>query len=309
MPQHHRIASVPPELPQMDRDQQARELCETGLQHMWRGEVEPALELYTRALELAADDELREVITIRKAEALIAADQEGPEVSALAQIVMRRRSPRHVYMAATVLLRRYSEKEDRRRAIFYGKIGRKAAAEMREPLARASVLNGLGITLAADSDFDGAIAAFDEALAALSLLDPHRDEVRSFRPSIVANLGGTKVVSGDVEDGIRLLEKSLPLLDEDYAVAEACLDLCLGYSELEQYNEAELFGRRALTLATKPRQIRNGNHLLAMIASRSGKHEQASQYFDVVASFYPDFKNVKELLLAVDLGAVVNWKA
>jgi len=28
-----------------------------------------------------------------------------------------------------------------------------------------------------------------------------------------------------------------------------------------------------------------------------------------VASFYPDFKNVKELLLAVDLGAVVNWKA
>ena len=90
----------------MDRDQQARELCETGLQHMWRGEVEPALELYTRALDLAADDELREVITIRKAEALIAADQEGPEVSALAQIVMRRRSPRHVYMAATVLLRR-----------------------------------------------------------------------------------------------------------------------------------------------------------------------------------------------------------
>jgi len=276
---------------------------------MWQGGVEPALDLYTRALDLAEGEELRELITIRKAEALIAAGRPGAEVTLLPEIVMRRRSPRHVYMASTVLMRRHAELEDRRRAIFYGEIGRRAAAELGEPLAQASVLNGLGITLAADSDFAGAIDALGEALAALARLDDDRADVRSLRPVILANIGGARVMAGEVEDGIRLLEKTLPLLDEDYAVVEACLDLCHGYSELEQYGEAERFGRRALALASTPRQVRNGNHLLAMISARTGRHEEASRYFDVVASFYPQFKNVKELLLAVDLGAVVNWKA
>jgi tetratricopeptide (TPR) repeat protein len=292
-----------------DRDSRARELCEAGLQKMWQGDVEPALEFYVKALELAQGEELRELITIRKAEALIAADRPGEEVAALPQIVMRRRSPRHVYMAATVLMRRYVELEDRRRAIFYGEIGRKAAEELGDPMARASVLNGLGIAFAASSDFTASLDALEEAYDALLMLDQTREDVSKFVPTVLGNIGGVKVVNGETNEGIRLLEQALPFLDDDYLISEVMLDLCLGYSDLEDYETAEAFGIRGLDLAAVPRQVRNGNHLLARIALAQGREDDASDYIDVVAAYYPEYPAVKELLMRFDLAAVVNWKA
>jgi tetratricopeptide (TPR) repeat protein len=290
-------------------DTKARQLCEAGLKLLWQGEVEPALEKYAKALELAKDEELRELITIRKAEALIAAGRDGAEVSMLPQIVMRRRSVRHVYMSATVLMRRYNELEDRRRAIFYGEIGRQAAEELNDPFARASVLNILGITLAANSDFDGSLDALEEAYDALTLLDQNRDEIRSLHPVILANIGGVHVVSGNSSEGIRMLEQALPYLDEEYAIAEAMLDLCLAYYDLENYESAAAFGQRGLDLATVDRQVRNANYLLARIALALGHYNEATDYIDVVASYYSEFPNVKELLMTVDLSQAVNWKA
>jgi tetratricopeptide (TPR) repeat protein len=292
-----------------NRDTKARELCEAGLKLMWQGEAEAALDHYGRAMELTSNDELREMLTIRRAEAFLALDREAPEISMLAQIVMRRRTPRHVYLAALALMRRYVESDDLRRGIFYGEIGRKAAEELGDPMARASILNGLGISLAASSDFSASLDALEEAYDALELIDENRADVRSLRPVIIANIGGVNVSSGETERGITLLEDALPFLDEDYAIAEAMLDLSLGYHDLENYEAAEAFAARALTLSTVDRQVRNANYLLGRIATAQGRYPEAADYFDVVAGFYPEFPNVKELLLKVDLSKVVNWKA
>ncbi len=290
-------------------DTKARQLCEAGLKLLWQGEVEPALEKYTKALGLAKDEELRELITIRKAEGLIAADREGPEISMLPQILMRRRTPRHVYIAGMALMRRHVERNDLRRGIFYGEISRQAAEELKDPMAVASVLNGLGITYAANSDFSASLDVLEEAYDALSVLDESRDEVRSLRPVILSSIGGVKVVNGETQEGIRILEQALPFLDEDYLIAEAMLDLCLAYCNLDEYETAEPFGQRALALATVDRQIRNANYLLGRVATATGDYDAASDYFDVVAGYYSEFPNVKELLLKVDLSRVVNWKA
>lgn len=290
-------------------DQEALQYLDSGLQHMWKGEIDTALELYDKAAAVAQSDETREVITIRKAEALIAADREGNEISALPGIVMRRRSHRHVYMAAAVLMRRFVESDDRKRAIFYGEIARAAVAELNDPFARATVLNHLGITLVADSQFPQAVEALEEAMLSMSLLDDSREDYRSLRSSILGNLGGAKILGGDIKPGIKILEGVFHQLDDDYLVAEACLDLCFAYMELERYDIAEMYGDRALHLASVRRQIRNGNHLLGEICLRTQRYDEADQHFDVVASYYPDFKNVKQLLTAVDLCAVVNWKA
>lgn len=276
---------------------------------MWKGEVDAALALYDRASVVAESDDTREVITIRKAEALIAADREGAEVGALPGIVMRRRSHRHVYMAAAVLMRRFVESDDRKRAIFYGEIARNAVAELNDPFARATVLNHLGITLVADSQFQPAIEALEEAMTAMALLDDSREDYRSLRSSILGNLGGAKVLCGETKAGIKVLEGVFHQLDDDYLVAEACLDLCFGYMELERYDIAEMYGDRALKVASVRRQIRNANHLLGEICLRTSRYDEADGHFDVVASYYPDFKNVKQLLVSVDLCAVVNWKA
>lgn len=292
-----------------DKQREAQQLCDLGLQHMWKGEFDTAIELYDRAATLAESEESRELITIRKAEALIAAEREGAEVAALPGIVMRRRTPRHVYLAAGTLMRRFVESDDRKRAIFYGEIARGAAAELNDPFARASVLNHLGITLVVDSQFAAAIDALDEALAVMPLLPDETEDTRLLRAAIMANLGGAKVLAGESRDGIRLLESALPKLNDAYDRAEAVLDLCFGYMELEQYDIAEFYGRNALDLATMGRQVRNANHLLGEICLRTERYAEADAFFDVVAGYYPDFKNVKQLLVAVDLCAVVNWKA
>lgn len=292
-----------------ENEREALQLCELGLQHMWKGEVDSAISAYDRAARIAQAEETRELITIRKAEALIASDREGTEVAALPGIVMRRRSPRHVYMAATVLMRRFVEADDRRKAIFYGEIARGAVVEMGDGFARATVLNHLGITLVADSQFSVAIEVFGEALEALGPVTAPVGDAAILDAAIRANLGGAKVLSGACEEGIRLLEGSMSGLVEDYERAEALLDLCFGYMELGRHEIAELYGRRALELATVKRQVRNANHLLGEICLRTERYDEADRFFDVVAAYYPDFKNVKQLLVAVDLCAVVNWKA
>ena len=252
---------------------------------------------------------VQDSITIRKGEALIAADREGPEVSALPGIVMRRRNHRHVYMAASVLMRRYVEEDDRRRAIFYGEIARTAAAALDDSFARATVLNYLGITLVADSQFDQAIEAFEEALVALDAIEQANEFVNAFGSGITANLGGTKILAGELDEGVHLIETVLDELDDATERAEACLDLCLGYVELEDYDTAEDLAREGLSLASTRRQIRNANHLLGEICVRTGRYEEADVYFDVVAGFYPQYSNVKQLLTEVNLCSVVNWKA
>lgn len=289
-------------------DHEAVRLCELGLQEMWRGDANAAFALYEQAAAVAVEEETQELITIRKAEALLALDRQGPELAALPGIVLRRRSPRHVYLAANTLQRHLCENDQRPRAIFYGGIARRAADELGDPISRVSVLNHLGVTLVADSQFGPAIEALEEAVHVLTLM-PKGEQRRSLTAAIVANLGGAKVLHGHPAEGVLMLEEALPELDDAYDRAEAMLDLCFGSMELGDNERAEAFGRAAMEIACVPRQVRNANHLVGEICLRTERYEEADAHFDVVASYYPDFRNVKQLLIAVDVCSMVNWKA
>lgn len=290
-----------------ENNQEALRLRQLGLDAMWQGRFDDAVARYDDALGLAEDDETRELITIGKAEALIAAEREGAEITALPAIVMRRRTPRHVYYAAMVLMRRFTD-TDRRRALFYGEIARQATIELGDPFSRATILNNLGIVLTVESRFSVAIETFDEALAALAQVRGRDVEVVRARQLVIGGLGGAKVLAGEYEEGVRLLIGVLPQLENDYYRTEVILDLCFGYLELGRLTEAEYFGIEALELATEGRQIRNANHLLGEVMLRTERYDDADRYFTAVAGFYPQYPNVKELLLSVDLCQVVNWK-
>ena len=290
-----------------ERDSEALRHCEAGLQYMWKGEVDEAIAEYDSALEDAAAEEVRELITIRKAEALIAVERDGPEINALASIVMRRRSSRHVYMASAVLLRRYSNLQDRRRAIFYGDIASKAVLDLDDAFARAALLNNLGVVLVEDSQFERAIASFEGALESIAAV-PRHPHAEPLQVSATVNLGGAKIMNDDYEEGIELIETVILHVDDAEWRADALLDLSLGYLNVEDFDTAEELAREALSLACTRRQIRNGNHLLGEICTRTGRWDEADVHFDVVAGFYPGFKNLKQLLTAVDLCKIVNWK-
>lgn len=292
----------------MTRDEQALELRQGAFELMWKGEVDEAIVSYDAALAIAESEETIELITIGKAEALLAAEREGAEVQKLPQIVMRRRNPRHVYMAAGVLMRRYNEAEDPKRALFYGEIARNAAAEHGDPFAQASVLNTFGIVLNTDSRFSAAMEVFEQGLVLLAGIEESTPATVTLRATLIGNLGGSKILTNDFDEGVYLINTALPDLKTQYLKAEACADLCLAYMQTDRFQEAEYYGYEALDLACVKRQTRNANHLLGEIMLRTGRHAEAEDFFDVVADFYPQYGNVRQLLMSVDLCAVVNWK-
>ena len=104
------------------------ELRQQALEKVRSEEFDDALAMYDEALGLATDEEVRELITINKGHALIAAERTGPEVKALPMILMRRRNPHHTFLASYALMYTHRLTSETKRAIFYGQI----ALEVRE---------------------------------------------------------------------------------------------------------------------------------------------------------------------------------
>jgi tetratricopeptide (TPR) repeat protein len=285
----------------------AEELRRAAIAKVRAGEIETALEMYDSALQLTEDEELRELITINKADAMIAIEQSGPEVQALAMIVMRRRNLRHVYLAAYALVFKYRMEKELKRATFYAQLAYQTADEANETLWKVLALNELGSISDMDSQFTRAIECGEEAIALLESMEK-RDEHAFVYALTLENLGASKLLNDDFNSGIALIEKALPQITAPLYRAEAYIDLCFGYLGLENLERASHFGEAALEMATEPRQIRNAHYLLGEIAYKNGDIDLAEFHFDKLAAFYPEFRNLKSLLFAIDLRSMVNLK-
>ena len=63
-----------------------------------------------------------------------------------------------------------------------------------------------------------------------------------------------------------------------------------------------------LKLAVDPRQIRNAHYLLGEAFYKAGNIPAAEYHFGELGRFYPQFQNLTNLLFAIDLRRVVNFK-
>jgi tetratricopeptide (TPR) repeat protein len=269
--------------------------------------LEEALELFDQALALATDEEARELITINKADTLIAVERSGPEVQALPKIVMRRRNLRHVYLAAYALQFKFRQEGQLERATFYGQLALRTADEANEPSWKRIVLIDLGNVYEMDSRIPEAIDCFQAALAIEDESKDNRDREISFAYAL-ENLGYCKLLQDELEEGIALIHRALESIADPHATAEAYLDLCYGYLGLEELERASEYGARALEIASEVRQIRNLHYLLGEIAYKQGDTELAEVHFEELGKFYPDFRHLKDVLFAIDLRAMVNLK-
>jgi tetratricopeptide (TPR) repeat protein len=285
----------------------SEELRRTALAKVRSGEVDEALRLYDAALACAEEEEERELITINKADAMIAVERSGPEVQALPTIVMRRRNLRHVYLAAYALVFKYRIEKELKRATFYAQLALQSAEEANETLWKIGALNELGSIYDADSKFESAIECGQRAVALIEKLENPDEHCLAYGLAI-ENLGASKLLNNQFEEGIALVQKALPFIVAPMHVAEAYIDLCFGYLGLEDLDRAWHFGQAGLDLATEPRQIRNGHYLLGEVAYKMGDTQTAEFHFDKLASFYPDFRHLKTLLFAIDLRSMVNLK-
>lgn len=285
----------------------AEELRNAALTKVRAGQLDEGIALYDTALSLASDDEMRELITINKADAMIAAERSGPEVQALPTIVMRRRNLRHVYLAAYALVFKYRMESELKRATFYGQLALQTAEEANEALWKIGALNELGSIYDVDSKFDEAIDCFRQALEMIEQLDNPTEHTLAYGYSL-SNLGASKVLKGDWREGADLIEKSIPSITSSILLAEAYIDLCFAYLGLEELERARHYGEAGLDLAGESRQVRNAHYLLGEVAYKLGDVELAEFHFDKLAAFYPNFRHLKSLLYAIDLRSMVNLK-
>jgi tetratricopeptide (TPR) repeat protein len=282
------------------------ELRQQALEKVRCEEFDDALALYDEALDLASDEEARELITINKGHALIAAERTGPEVKALPMILMRRRNAHHTFLSSYALMYTHRLTGETKRAIFYGQIALEAATQAEQPFWRLAGLNELGIIYVNDSQFAKAIECYEEALALANTID--RGEQSFSRVAILGNLGYNKLLVGETQEGLRLLHSAVDQIRAPHGKADAYIELCYGYGDLEQYETARHYGELGLELAVEPRQVRNAHYLLGEAAYKMGDIEAAEFHFEELARYYPEFRHLKSLLFAIDLRSMLNLK-
>jgi tetratricopeptide (TPR) repeat protein len=270
-------------------------------------EYEEALELFDQALALTSDDEACELITINKADALIAIQRTGAAVQALPMILMRRRNLRHTFLAAYALMFKHRLANEPKRSIFYGQIALDAANEANETFWKLAALNDLGIVHEIDSQFEKAIEYLEAALELLDSLGDVAQENFS-RTAIFQNLGYNKVLVGQAREGIRMIESVLDSIQVPSSLSDSYIDLCYGYLDLEQYETARAYGEKGLQCAGEPRQVRNAHYLLGEACYKAGDHDAAESHFDELARHYPQFRSLKSLLFAIDIRSMLNLK-
>lgn len=292
----------------LDLTNRIEELRQTGLAKVREGALEEALGYYDEALALTDDETARELITINKADALIALERNAPEVQELARVIMRRRNPRHVYLAAYALQYKHRLENNFKRAIFYGEIALRTADEANEPVWRRLVLYELGNIYTLDSQNTRAIECFQEVRTIYGEATNVPEDQHLAHSWALESLGYCIMLDGRIEEGLERIHEAVRIMGEPVGLAEAYVDLCYGYLELENLQEARKYGEAALEIATDPRHIRNSHYLLGEVEYKSGDVDAADYHFSELARYYPEFTNLKSLLFAIDLRSMVNLK-
>lgn len=292
--------------PMLSMQNRIEELRHEARARLRQGDYEQALEVYDEALALAGDDETRELISINKADAMIALERTGPEVHALPRVIMRRTNARHVYLAAYALQYKHRLENDLKRALFYGQLALRTAEDANEPSWRRIVLLELGNIYELDSQIEQAIECFNESLSIVE--ESPLQEKELSHSYALENLGYCLLLQGNTAEGLRRVHEALELLHDPIGRAEAYIDLCYGYLESHQYEKALFYGQAGLEIAKDSRQIRNAHYLLGEACYKSGDTDGADFHFSELAKFYPQFRNLKNLLYAIDLRSMVNLK-
>ncbi|HYM60367.1 MAG TPA: hypothetical protein VEZ11_05695, partial [Thermoanaerobaculia bacterium] len=179
------------------------------------------------------------------------------------------------------------------------------AEEANDLSFKRAVLVDLGNVYEMDYQISQAIGCFESAL---DLLEDAEQTHNLSRGYTLENLGYCKLLSGETANGIALIHKSIEYLDDAFGLAEAYIDLCYGYLEIDDLDQARQCGQTGLDRAQDARHVRNAHYLLGEVAYKSGDSEAAEFHFEQLARFYPEFRNLKSLLFGIDLRGLVNLK-
>lgn len=280
-----------------------------------KGEFSAALALYDEALETARQTQdasfVDWIFTCRAAAAAETGAAETDLVE-LKRILLRGRDGQTAFRAAYNAARVYELRRDFRKAAFYARLARQHAAEIGDPLLLAGAESTQGMLLSVDSRFEEAAECYRRALEVSA--PPARVSALS-RALWQDNLGYCLIALDRTSEGLPLVHDSLETIERAGATAHTVfplMDLCFGYLKGDRYEEARYFGEACLErapLSGDDSVERNVLYLLGEACHLGGDEDSARDYFDRLASLYPDFRNLRAYLEVFDFRNVINLRS
>jgi tetratricopeptide (TPR) repeat protein len=279
-----------------------------------KARLERALRLFAAAENEASrlgDRELTDRAFCNRCVVLLELERLDGAVGELKHVLMRSRDPFTAWMAAYYTAQVYKAEGNVKRALAYARRATELAHACEDPRALAGTANEHGTLALMDSRFDEAAERFREALR----LDGENGS-DSMGTSITRdNLGYCLMCTAQVGDGLALCHDAaatLESLGSRQFLAEVYQDLCYGYLQQGDFETARGYGEQALALAREfdiQTVERNTLMLLADAAIDAGDEETADGYLASLATYYPDFRGMKNFLLAFNVREAINLKA
>ena len=247
----------------------------------------------------------------RAAAAAEAGSAEG-ELVELKRILLRGRENQTAFRAAYTAARIYELKRDFRKAAFYARLARQHAADIGDPLLVAAAESTQGMLFSVDSRFEEAAECYQRAIEASA---PPAQVSPLWRALCKDNLGYCLLALDRTAAGLSMVHEALETLESAGATAHTVfplLDLCFGYLKGDRYEEALYFGEACLErapLSSDATVERNVLYLLGEASRLRGDEVAARDYFDRVATLYPDFRNLRAYLEVFDFRNVINLRS
>jgi tetratricopeptide (TPR) repeat protein len=294
----------------------AEKAREEALALLEKGDFASALGRYDDACGhslLTADPSFVDWMYVCRAAAAAEAAPSDDVLVELKKILLRGREPETSFRAAYTAARIYELRRDYQRAATYNARARDYADSLGDPYYLASCDNQLGNVLSADSRFEEAASAHRRALETAAGTDA---VLPVFQAIWRDNLGYDLIGADRVPDGLALVHEALEFFESSGArgyTPTPLADLCFGYLKLDRYAEARFFGEAALERLGEegtPDAFLEKNllYLLGEAAHLSGDPGSAKGYFDRLARFYPDFRNLRAYLEVFDFRNVINLR-
>ncbi|MGZ6970609.1 MAG: hypothetical protein ACXVID_03005 [Thermoanaerobaculia bacterium] len=286
-----------------------------ALAHLEKGAFAAALDAYDAALRAARETQDPAFVDWMYVCRAAAAAEAGPaetELVELKRILLRTRDNQTAFRAAYSAAYVYEQKKDRAKAMFYARLAQRHASEIGDVRLVSSCENQLGDILAADSRFEDAAEMYRRALASSESEAALYPVPRAQR---FDNLGYCLIALDRIAEGLELVHGALDTLEHENArgfTVYPLLDLCFGYLKSNRYAEARWFGEEGLArvaVASDLEAEKNLLYLLGETCHLAGDAEAARDYFDRLASLYPEFKNLRGYLEVFDFRNVINLRS
>jgi tetratricopeptide (TPR) repeat protein len=289
-------------------------LRHTAREALWAGDYERALLLYEEGLGLSRawkDRKCEEIFVCNRIAVLLEMGRNDFDLSTLKEVLLRHPTGSFGAFVAYTAARAHELRRELPKARTYAQmaLGR---CEEDDEYFRAGSLNLLGNLSVAESDFDGALPLYREAV---SLFEDCAQDTSREVALAEDNIGYIYIARDEVSVGVPMVDRALSQLESlgaRQATTYPCLDLCLGHLKMEEYDEAEHWGVRALALGqefVKHDVVKNSHYLLGEIYSETDRGDDAERHFEALSGFYPEFPSLKTFLHQVNLVGMINLRA